>query len=170
MSTRAIAALVSIIRNPEVVPSRHIIAAETLLSYEAPPDVIELAKECLTVIFEDVELGVDIRLDALKLMRKFEAPKIGQPTTRNVVRETRDRKEAWREYEIGQRRFQYIKMTHKLPPKGWDDDLRSEDYLPPPQGWPPVDTDTKGLAEKVRAARLAAERRDALHAIEGEKN
>jgi hypothetical protein len=63
---------------------------------------------------------VDIRLDALMLMRKFEAAKVSQPTTRTAVRETRDRKEARREYAIGQRRFQYIAMTHKLPPQGWD--------------------------------------------------
>ena len=53
---------------------RRIEAAEHLLDYECPEKVRVECKEFLTSIFEDGELQVDIRLDALKLSRKFEAP------------------------------------------------------------------------------------------------
>jgi hypothetical protein len=141
---------------------RRIEAAEGLLAYEAPPDVVEGAKEFLAEVFENTEQHIDDRMDALKLMRKFEAPKIAQPTTRNVQREARDRKEAWREYEIGQRRHQYIKMARKLPPKGWDSDLRSDEYIPPSEGWPPT-PDFTNLAEQLAEGR----RRAALRVVEG---
>jgi hypothetical protein len=41
-------------------------------------------------------------------------------------------------HEIRRRRMDLIKATHQIPPKGWADDLRSPDYLPPPgSDWPP---------------------------------
>jgi len=50
-----------------------------------------------------------------------------------------DRKEAWREYEITQRQMKITLATMDHPPKGWDSDLRSPDYLPPPgDEWPPT--------------------------------
>jgi hypothetical protein len=69
-NTRAIAVLCEIMANSPV-PRRRIEAAEQLLDYESPPEIIEQAKAALTAIFEDSEATPDdIRLDALKLMRK----------------------------------------------------------------------------------------------------
>jgi len=54
-------------------------------------------------------------------------------------REEADRKEAWREYEINQLQTKIVLATLDHPPKGWDADLRSPDYLPPPgDAWPPT--------------------------------
>jgi hypothetical protein len=54
-------------------------------------------------------------------------------------REEADRKEAWREYEIDQLLLKIVMATMDHPPKGWDSDLRSPDYLPPPgDEWPPT--------------------------------
>ena len=63
-------------------PRRRVEAAEHLLDYECPEEVRIECKEFLTSIFEDSEQHVDIRLDALKLMRKFEAAKITPRTVR----------------------------------------------------------------------------------------
>jgi hypothetical protein len=60
-------------------------------------------------------------------------------------REEVDRREAWREYEIGQLQMKIIRATLDHPPKGWDDALRSPDYLPPPgDAWPPSDRGPDG--------------------------
>ena len=54
-------------------------------------------------------------------------------------RDGRDRREAWREYEILRLKMDIVLATHDHPPKGWDDALRSPDYLPPPGNeWPPT--------------------------------
>jgi hypothetical protein len=78
-------------------------------------------------------------MDALKVSQKFGAKRI-MPQTVHMTRQSEvDRKEAWREYEIGELKLRIILATNKLPPKGWDDDLQSPDYLPPPgDSWPPT--------------------------------
>ena len=90
-------------------------------------------------MFEDKENEeIGDRTDALEISRKFEAKKIAPQTVHVTRREEADRREAWREYEIGQRRKELIMATRQIPPKGWDADLRSPDYLPPPGSeWPP---------------------------------
>src|SRR6516162_4198056 len=90
-------------------------------------------------IFENKEKAIGERMDALKLSRKFEAKKIAPQTVHLTRREEADRKEAWREYELGQLQAKIVLATLDHPPKGWDDDLRSPDYLPPPgDAWPPT--------------------------------
>ena len=90
-------------------------------------------------IFENKEKAIGERMDALKLSRKFEAKKIAPQTVHLTRREEADRKEAWREYELGQLQAKIVLATLDHPPKGWDDDLRSPDYLPPPgDDWPPT--------------------------------
>ena len=83
-------------------------------------------------MFEDQEADVSDRLDALSLTRKFEAKKIAPQTVHVTRREEVDRKEAWREYEINQLQMKIVLATMDHPPKGWDDALRSPDYLPSP--------------------------------------
>ena len=93
----------------------------------------------LMSIFENKEEAIGERMDALKLSRKFEAKKIAPQTVHLTRREEADRKEAWREYELGQLQAKIVLATLDHPPKGWDDDLRSPDYLPPPgDAWPPT--------------------------------
>jgi hypothetical protein len=135
-NTRAINALPRIMLDHDgTAPRRRVEAAEHLLDYECPEEVRVERKEFLTSIFEDNEQHVDIRLDALKLMRKFEAPKV-TPKTIRATRSEGDRREAWRNYEINQRHWKLSLAIRNTPPKGWADDLYSADYVAP-DGWPP---------------------------------
>jgi hypothetical protein len=123
--------------NEEISSHRRIEAAEGLLSYEAPPEIVEQAKAFLATVFENSEEGVADRLDALKLMRKFEAAKVTPRSVRTNQRGSeRDRREAWRNYEIDQRHWKLSLAIMDTPPKGWADDLYSDDYVAP-DGWPP---------------------------------
>jgi hypothetical protein len=114
---------------------RRIEAAEQLLAFEAPPEIVEKAKTFLAAVFENSEEGVADRLDALKLIRKFEAAKV-TPRTVRTKREETDRREAWRRYEIAQRHWKLSLAIRNTPPKGWADDLYSDEYVAP-EGWPP---------------------------------
>jgi hypothetical protein len=130
MTTRAIDALLEIMSNVEVSAGRRREAAEHLLDYECPEEVVVKCKEFLTLVFEDSELHVDTRLDALKLVRKFEAAKVTQRTIRAAEQEG-DRREKWRRYEIAQRHWKLSLAIRDTPPKGWADDLYSDSYVAP---------------------------------------
>jgi hypothetical protein len=134
-NTRAIDALLEIMSNEEMSVRRRIEAAEQLLAFEAPPEIVEKAKTFLAAVFENSEEGVADRLDALKLIRKFEAAKV-TPRTVRTKREETDRREAWRRYEIAQRHWKLSLAIRNTPPKGWADDLYSDEYVAP-EGWPP---------------------------------
>lgn len=135
-NTRAINALLEIMSNELASVRRRIEAAEGLLSYEAPPEVVERAKAFLESVFEDSEeQSVQDRLDAVKLARKFEAAKVA-PRTIHTKREEMDRREAWRRYEIAQRHWKLSLAIMDTPPKGWADDLYADSYEAP-DGWPP---------------------------------
>jgi hypothetical protein len=135
-NTRAINALLEIMSNEFASVRRRIEAAEGLLAYEAPPEVVERARAFLESVFEDSEeQSVQDRLDAVKLARKFEAAKV-TPRTVHTKREETDRREAWRRHEIAQRHWKLSLAIHDVPPKGWADDLYSDAYVAP-GGWPP---------------------------------
>jgi len=112
------------------------------------------ARDYLARVFEDKENeGIGDRMEALQISRKFEARKIAPQTVHLTRREEADRKEAWREYEIGRRKMDLIKATHQHPPPGWADDLRSPDYLPPPgSDWP------SGTAERRAGLKIVYDR------------
>jgi hypothetical protein len=55
-------------------------AADTLLSYEAPEEAVQAAKDYLTSVFNDKKLTSLMRLQAIKLMRKSEARRILSPS------------------------------------------------------------------------------------------
>ena len=135
-NTRAIDALQIMRDHDGTAPRRRVEAAEHLLDYECPEEVVIECKEFLTSVFEDGEQNVDIRLDALKLARKFEAAKVTPRTVRTSQREEGDRREAWRRYEISQRHWKLSLAIRDTPPKGWADDLYADTYEAP-EGWPP---------------------------------
>jgi hypothetical protein len=138
-TTRAIDTLLQIMRDTEVSTRRRIEAAEALLGFEAPVEAVGHAREYLVSVFEDREQAIDDRMDALKISQKFGAKRIAPQTVHLTRREEVDRKEAWREYEINQLQAKIVLATLDHPPKGWDDALRSPDYLPPPgDAWPPT--------------------------------
>jgi len=139
MNTRTVETLLEIMADTDMATGRRIEAAEAILGFEAPTDAVSRAREYLMSIFENKEEAIGERMDALKLSRKFEAKKIAPQTVHLTRREEADRKEAWREYELGQLQAKIVLATLDHPPKGWDDDLRSPDYLPPPgDAWPPT--------------------------------
>ena len=139
MTTRTIDTLLEIMADTDVATLRRIEAAEAILDFEAPAEAVSRAREYLMSIFENREEEIGNRMDALKLSRKFEAKKIAPQTVHMTRRGEADRKEAWREYEIDQRQIKLVLATMDHPPPGWDDDLRSPDYLPPPgDEWPPT--------------------------------
>ena len=129
--TRAIVALLEIMSGTHAPLRRRIEAIELLLAYEAPPEAVDQAKTFLTAVFEDAAQHVDDRLDALRLMRKAEAPKITAPTV--TAEDARANRELWRKLEIGHRRAELFKAgLWEDHPKDWADDLLSEDYVAPP--------------------------------------
>jgi hypothetical protein len=128
--TRAIVALLEIMSDVDAPLRRRIEATEGLLAYEAPQGAVDQAKAFLTSVFEDAEQRVDDRLDALRLMRKAEARKINQPTVTAAADAIANR-ELWRQFEIGHRRAEMMKAGLWPAEKGWDDDLRSDDYVAP---------------------------------------
>jgi hypothetical protein len=141
MSTRTIDNLLEIMMNTDLRTGRRIQAAENVLGFEAPPDAVSRAREYLAQVSEDRENEeIGDRMDALEILRKFEAKKIAPQTVHITRRGEADRREAWREYERMRRRTRLILATHQIPPPGWDDDLRGPDYLPPPgdDNWPPA--------------------------------
>ena len=82
--------------------------------FEAPADAVSRARDYLATVFEDKENEeIGDRTDALEISRKFEAKKIAPQTVHVTRREEADRREAWREYEIGQRRKELIMATSK---------------------------------------------------------
>jgi hypothetical protein len=83
MSTRAIVALVKIIKHPGYPLRAKLEAVETLLGFETREDVVEFAQRYLASVYEwegGDEPGVSDRLWALKLARQLEAPKIRPET------------------------------------------------------------------------------------------
>ena len=139
MNTRTIDMLLDIMADTDMSTHRRIEAAEALLGFEAPAEVVARAREYLAQVSEDKENEeIGDRMDALQISRKFEAKKIAPQTVHVTRREETDRKEAWRNYEIWQRRRKLILATHQIPPPNYAEDLLSPDYLPPPEGWPPT--------------------------------
>lgn len=134
-ATPAIETLLQIMGDTDVSTRLRIEACEGLLAYEAPPGVVVQARDYLVAVFKDQEEVLHDRMNALKLARKFEAAKV-TPRTIHTTQTEDDRREAWRRYEIAAREVKIITATKDTPPEGWADDLYSDDYVPPPEGWP----------------------------------
>ena len=96
------------------------------------------AREYLISVFENSDEELADRMRAIAQSRKVEAAKVSPKVIHLNLRTALDRKEAWRTYELSQLRTKIILATHDVPPKGWDDVLTSDDYLPPEgEDWPP---------------------------------
>jgi hypothetical protein len=151
--SRAILALVEIMREAEHGRRRRIEACEHLLDYECPTEVIDEAKAVLLSIVEDSETFVDVKLTALKLLRRCESKRVSP----GRVTGNSDDIEYSRQCEINQRYDDLLKAGFDLPwgvPHGFDD-LQPDTYVPLEIVSPPAD-----FAEALKAARLrvAAER------------
>jgi hypothetical protein len=74
----SIIALVEILMKAESINTR-LEAAEQILSFEAPDAAVDVAKDFLLKVCNNKGLSDEMRLEAIKLMRKFEARKITKP-------------------------------------------------------------------------------------------
>jgi hypothetical protein len=126
-TSRAIAALVHIMRDREAPRSARIEAGEHLLDYECPPQVIDEAKAVLMSIVEDSETFVNAKLDALKLLRRVEARRV------SPGRATREGKREIRRATEILRRWNALLKAGIFPfPQGYADDLVGDNYEPLP--------------------------------------
>jgi hypothetical protein len=125
---RAIAALVEIMCDVDQAPRARIAACEHALGYECPREVIEQAKAVLLSIVEDCETLVDVKLDALKLLRRVESRRVspGRAISSSDI-------ELSQAAEILQRRSALLKAGVFPRPDGYADDLYAEDYTPLPR-------------------------------------
>jgi hypothetical protein len=78
----SILALLEIVIDEKELHEVRLEAADTLLSYEAPEEAVEAAKDYLTNVFNNKSLASTMRLAAIKLMRKSEARKITRPSVK----------------------------------------------------------------------------------------
>jgi type II secretory pathway predicted ATPase ExeA len=125
-TSRAIAALVEIMRTTEA-PRRRIEACEHLLDYECPTQVIDAAKATLLAIVEDSETLVDVKLEALKLLRRVESRRV-QPGRTTSTANIKIR----RALEILRRRNALLRAGIIDRPPDYADDLMGDDYVPLP--------------------------------------
>jgi hypothetical protein len=130
-TTAAITALLEIMGSESASMRRRLAAAETLLAYEAPSEVVEWAKTFLLAVLQDRErINTGTRLQAGTLLRKAEAKRVVQQSVRTV--ESSQQREQWREIAIIRRRRKLRLAGLWPPPKDWCDDLLSPDYEPYP--------------------------------------
>ena len=157
--TASLEALRDIMLDENIPLRRRVGAADSILSFESPSEMTEEAKAFLTEVFEDSETYVDLRLDALKIMRKAEARKVTQPPTvpiggggffNNPELRSRMRRMAQRKAAYQRRKKLEAAGLWPAPP-GWDADIFSDDWVEPPidYGLPP----NAGLADRLGAAR-----------------
>jgi hypothetical protein len=112
---------------------RRIEAADTLLSYEGPEEVVERTKTFLVAVLEDRQrVSTDYRLEAGKLLRKAEARKVVHQSVRSA--EADQLRETWRDAALARRRRRLLNAGLWPPPQDWADDLLSPDYEPYPGG------------------------------------
>jgi len=122
----SLAALREIFFDPDNGLKSRIEAAETILSYQAPDELVEEAIEFLTQLSEDRQTPVTLRLAALKIIRKAEASKV---QTRTIEDEQTEREQARAFLKI-KRRLAIYKAGLSPPPPGCFDDLDAEDFDP----------------------------------------
>jgi hypothetical protein len=132
-NSRAVGSLLEIMTNNDAPIGHRLEAAELLLTFEAPAEVVEQTKLFLAAVFENEAFSIDEKLLALRLTRKAEAPRVAQQTIR-AANTDKDR-ELWRDLEIAARRMKLDKAgLWGAHPKSWADDLLTDDYTPPPPG------------------------------------
>lgn len=135
--------------NPDEPLGRRIEAASLVLQHDAPEALVTDATEFLeTVAKSHDSISGSYRIDAIKALAKRQVPKAGVPgPTRG------DRRAVWQRWVSAQRRMALWKAGEWTdpPPKGWDDDIYSPDWIAP-EGDPPW---SNGGANEIEVARLA---------------
>jgi hypothetical protein len=124
----SLAALRQIFRDEEAPPRARIEAAEAILSYEAPADLIQEAKGFLIELLQDQEMSVSLRLEASKILRKAEAPKVQNGPVASVDKVAE--REMARDILKAKRRLAIHLAGLWPPPSGYCDDLDAEGFDP----------------------------------------
>jgi hypothetical protein len=150
----SLAALRQIFLDAEAPPRARIEAAETILSYEAPADLIQEAKEFLIEVLQDQEMSVSLRLEASKILRKAEAPKVQNGPVASVDKVAE--REMARDILKVKRRLAIHLAGLWPPPPGYCADLDAEDFDPL------VALEAQTEAERAEKERLAAAPQEAL--------
>ena len=136
----ALAALLQIMTSTEVVEAKCVEAAKAIIEYEAPQGVFDLTHRYLLGVAEDDEQSTDLRLEALKLLRKVEARRVAPPRVASLIanKETTER--------LGRAKQRLTLVAEgKWPPE--DADWTEQVMVLPVQG------STEGVAERLKAAR-----------------
>jgi hypothetical protein len=141
-----------IFSNPEVPLHRRIEAAALVLRHNATSDLIADATTFLQAVAQNDGIFEGHRLDAIEALAKRQVPKAGTP---GPGQDEGDRRRAWQQHAAAERRAALMKAGEWPAPKGWADDIYSEDWIAP-EGDPPLfNLNPVGLADRVGAARKA---------------
>ena len=112
-----------------------------------------MASAYLTSVFTDPDQHIELRLDAAKIQRKFEAPKITRPTAGPA--DDPANQETYCRLELARRRLALGKAGMWPAPEGWGADLRPGQPFKVPAGAGDLHDTTK-LGERMKVARLGA--------------
>ncbi|WP_454623198.1 hypothetical protein [Brucella anthropi] len=136
----ALAALLQIMTSTEVAEAKCVEAAKAIIEYEAPQGVYDLTHRYLIGVAEDDEQSTDLRLEALKLLRKVEARRVTPPPAASLVanKETAER--------LGRAKQRLALVAEGKWPTS-DADWTEQATALPVQGT------CEGLAERLKAAR-----------------
>jgi hypothetical protein len=139
--------------NKEAPLHRRIEAAALVLRHNASSDLIEDATAFLEAVAQNDGPGMEgYRLDAIEALAKRQVPKAGTPGPGQYEG---DRRKAWQQHAAAERRKALMKAGEWPAPKGWADDIYSEDWIAP-EGDPPFfNINPVGLANDLGAARKA---------------
>ena len=174
----AVSTLAQIVSDNAAGMRQRLKAASAILAYKVQDDdVVEFTKRFLQSVCISTDIATDYRIEAGELLRKHEAPRIMSEIVRPTYRENEgseaSRIEAWRDYEIKQRELKIILATRDVPPPGWDDDLISDNYVPPAEGWPgpapQIPLKDLVVARRARQNRLEREAIERLRHVSSER-
>lgn len=136
----ALAALLQIMTSTEVAEAKCIEAAKAIIEYEAPQGVYDLTHRYLIGVAEDDEQSTDLRLEALKLLRKVEARRVTPPPAASRVAHTETAERLGR---AKQRLALVAEGKWPTSEAGWAESADN----------PALEMSTVGLAERLKAAR-----------------
>ena len=174
----ALSSLVRIVGDSAASLRQRLRAAAAVLAYKVQDAaVIEFVRRFLESLCADADTAIDHRIAAGELLRKHEAPRVMSEIVRPAYRENEGteaaRREAWRNYAIRERELKIILETKDTPLPGWDDDLISDDYVPPPEGWPgpapEIPLKDLVVARTARQDRLEREAIERLRHVQSER-
>jgi hypothetical protein len=130
--TRAMSCLLEILNDEELPVGRRIDAAQALLAFESPPEVADRARRYLLEVFENKDVSIELRMEALQISRKYESARVATASVVQLMDQKSFIEEQRRQAIL--RRKMILVMKGIAPwdfPKDWKSDLEAEDWIPP---------------------------------------